>query len=106
MENAKNIVNVFEDICKNLNTTLNILFEIAAKKSQIFDEENKVPRLGRYQRQRSNINVKINRNPMEWFKITIFIQFLDHIIKELKCRFSDEFAQIIPLKGFIPGHRD
>ncbi|KAL4143572.1 hypothetical protein QTP88_005890 [Uroleucon formosanum] len=73
---------------------------------EIFDEELKVPRLSGHQTKRNNINANINQNPMEWFKITIFIPFLDHIIQELKSRFSDKFVKVIPLEGLIPIHKD
>lgn len=96
MENVKNILNVFEDIRKNPDTTFITLFESAAQKLQIFDEELKVPRLSGHQTKRNNINANVNQNPMEWFKITIFIPFLDHMIQELKSRFS----------GLIPIHKD
>ncbi|KAL4107693.1 hypothetical protein QTP88_017993 [Uroleucon formosanum] len=75
-------------------------------RGEIFDEELKVPRLSGHQTKRNNINANINQNPMEWFKITIFIPFLDHIIQELKSRFSDKFVKVIPLEGLIPIHKD
>ncbi|XP_022171524.1 52 kDa repressor of the inhibitor of the protein kinase-like isoform X1 [Myzus persicae] len=106
MENVKNILNVFEDIRKNPDTTFITLFESAAQKLQIFDEELKVPRLSGHQTKRNNINANVNQNPMEWFKITIFIPFLDHMIQELKSRFSDKFVKVIPLEGLIPIHKD
>jgi hypothetical protein len=106
MENFKNILNVFEDIRKNPDITFITLFEITAQKLLIFDEELKVSRLSGHQTKRNNINANINQNPMEWFKITIIIPFLDHIIQELKSRFTDKFVKVIPLEGLIPIHKD
>ncbi|CAI6377592.1 unnamed protein product [Macrosiphum euphorbiae] len=62
--------------------------------------------LSGHQTKRNNINANVNQNPMEWFKITIFIPFLDHMIQELKSRFSDKFVKVIPLEGLIPIHKD
>ncbi|XP_025422746.1 52 kDa repressor of the inhibitor of the protein kinase-like [Sipha flava] len=106
MKNFKNILNVFEDIRKNPDITFITLFEITAQKLLIFDEELKVSRLSGHQTKRNNINANINQNPMEWFKITIIIPFLDHIIQELKSRFTDKFVKVIPLEGLIPIHKD
>ncbi|KAL4082892.1 hypothetical protein QTP88_029546 [Uroleucon formosanum] len=106
IKNVKNILNVFEYIRKNPDRIFITLFESAAQKLQIFDEELKVLRLSGHQTKRNNINANINQNPMDWFKITIFIPFLDHIIQELKSRFSDKFVKVIPLEGLIPIHKD
>lgn len=44
--------------------------------------------------------------PMNWFKVTIFVLFLDHIIHELDSRFNDKFnnlnCNIITLECLIP----
>lgn len=80
MENFKNVLNVFQDIRTNLDTTFSTLFESAVQKLQIFGEELKIPRLSGHQTKRNNINANINRNPMKWFKIKKCIPFLVHII--------------------------
>lgn len=38
--------------------------------------------------------------------ILICTYILDHIIEELKSRFSDQFFKIIPIEGLIPIHTD
>ncbi|KAF0727401.1 zinc finger MYM-type protein 1-like, partial [Aphis craccivora] len=99
--NIKDIINLFNSIRENPENTFNSLFENAAKKAQMFGEEIKIPRLCGQQTQRSNIIV---REPMDWFKVTIFIPFLDHIIHELDSRFNEKFNNIIALEGLIPAN--
>lgn len=41
-------------------------------------------------------------SPEEWFRITIFIPFVDHCIVELQTRFKE----IIPLERLIPANKD
>lgn len=67
----------------------------------MFGEKIKIPRLCGQQTQISNIIV---REPMDWFKVTIFIPFLDHIIHELDSRFNENFNNIIALEGLIPAN--
>ncbi|XP_060853297.1 52 kDa repressor of the inhibitor of the protein kinase-like [Rhopalosiphum padi] len=100
-KNIKNIIALFNSIRENPEDTFNSLFENAAKKAQMFGEKIKIPRLCGQQTQRSNIVV---REPMDWFKVTIFIPFLDHIIHELDSRFNEKFNNIIALEGLIPSN--
>jgi len=67
----------------------------------MFGEEIKIPRLCGQQTLRNNIIIRV---PMDWFKVTIFIPFLDHIIHELHSRFNEKFNNIIVLEGLIPAN--
>lgn len=100
-KNIKNIIALFNSIRENHEDTFDSLFENAAEKAQMFGEKIKIPRLCGQQTQRSNIIV---REPMDWFKVTIFIPFLDHIIHELDSRFNEKFSNIIALEGLIPAN--
>ncbi|KAL4098636.1 hypothetical protein QTP88_023199 [Uroleucon formosanum] len=100
-KNIKNIIALFNNIRENPEDIFDSLFENAAKKAQMFGEKIKIPRLCGQQTQRSNIIV---REPMDWFKVTIFIPFLDHIIHGLDSRFNEKFNNIIALEGLIPAN--
>lgn len=101
LKNIKNVINVFDNIRKNPDVTFVPLFDSATKKTQMFGEDLKIPRLCGRQIQRNNIAVG---EPKEWFKVAIFLPFLDHIMCELQSRFSDRFVKIIALEGLIPAY--
>jgi len=61
----------------------------------------KIPRVCDKQNNRANVKVK---NPEDYYKIPIFISFLDQIICEWRTQFDQKLREIIPLKGLIPSH--
>jgi len=73
------------------------VLKIASKK----DVGIKISRVCGKQNKRANVNVT---NPEDYYKITIFIQFLDQNICELWTRFDQRLREIIPLDGLIPSH--
>lgn len=58
-----------------------------------------MPRTCGRQTKRVNVNAK---DPEEYYKISIFISFLDNLINQLYFRFDKRFQQIMPLEGLIP----
>ncbi|CAI6352712.1 unnamed protein product [Macrosiphum euphorbiae] len=58
-----------------------------------------MPRTCGRQTNRVNVNAK---DPEEYYKISIFIQFLDNLINQLHYRFDKRLQQIMPLEGLIP----
>ncbi|CAI6345265.1 unnamed protein product [Macrosiphum euphorbiae] len=65
-----------------------------------------MPRTCGRQTNRVNVNAK---DPEEYYKISIFIPFLDNLINQLHYRFDKRLQQMMPLEGLIPtnfGHYD
>lgn len=62
-----------------------------------------VPRICNRQINRVNID---SENPEIYFKRSIFIPFLDHLIQSMDTRFDNRLACIMPLEGLIPSHFD
>ncbi|XP_008181234.1 52 kDa repressor of the inhibitor of the protein kinase-like [Acyrthosiphon pisum] len=86
-ENADvNFKNIFKDIV-----------EFAAK----VDVEISMPRICGRQTHRVNINVT---DPETYFKISVFLPFLDYIIQALHARFDDRLSDVMPLEGLIPSN--
>jgi len=77
-----------------------IYFKNASEVASKIGEEIKIPRLCGRQTSRNNIS------PEDWFRITIYIPFIDHFITELSSRFNDRFKDIIPLEGLIPANNN
>lgn len=79
----------FKEIMKNVTTIASEL-----------EIEIHMPRCGR-QTARNNVNAK---DAEEYFKIVIFIPFLDNLILQLHSRFDKRLETIIPLEGLIPSN--
>ncbi|XP_060881672.1 zinc finger MYM-type protein 1-like [Metopolophium dirhodum] len=60
-----------------------------------------MPRICGRQTQRININSK---DPETYFKVSVFLPFLDFILQELDARFNQRLSDIIPLQGLIPSN--
>ncbi|CAI6376442.1 unnamed protein product [Macrosiphum euphorbiae] len=70
-----------ESIRKNVDSHFKNIFSEVLKIGSKIDVDIKIPRVCGKQNQRANVNVT---NPENYYKITIFIPFLDQIICELR----------------------
>jgi len=62
--------------------------------------EIRMPRICGRQTAQNNVNAK----EKEYYKIEIFISFLDNLILQLHSRFDKRLETIIPLEGLIPSN--
>lgn len=93
--NRKNAHQSFKEI---MNSVTKLALKVGA--------EITMPRTCGRQTKRVNVNAK---DPEEYYKISIFIPFLDNLINQLHFRFDKRLQQIMPLEGLIPtnfGHYD
>lgn len=90
-----------ESIRKDVDNHFKNIFSEVLKIASKIDVDIKIPRVCGKQNQRANVNVT---NPEDYYKITIFIPFIDQIICELRTRFDQRLREIIPLEGLIPSH--
>lgn len=58
-----------------------------------------IPRTNARQRHRPNYNTE---NPIDYFRISIYIPLLDDVIEDLKFRFSSELFTILDITNLIP----
>jgi len=98
---VKEVIQIFEAKRNNCDEEFSICFKNASEVASKIGEEIKIPRLCGRQTNRNNIKTS---NPEDWFRITIYIPFIDHFITELNSRFNDRFKDIIPLEGLIPAN--
>lgn len=100
---VEKIICLFEEKRRYSEIEFSNYFKNACQVATSVGEEIKIPRVCGRQTKRANPNTS---SPEEWFRITIFIPFIDHFIIELKTRFNDRFKKIIPLEGLIPSNKD
>ncbi|KAL5233857.1 hypothetical protein ACI65C_001267 [Semiaphis heraclei] len=80
----------FKEIMKNVTTIASEL-----------EIEIHMPRICGRQTARNNV---IAKDAEEYFKIVIFIPFIDNLILQLHSRFDKRLETIIPLEGLIPSN--
>lgn len=100
---VREVIKIFEEKRNNADEEFLKYFKNATEVASTIGEEIRIPRVCGRQTKRCNIKTS---NPEEWFRITIFIPFIDHFIKELNSRFNDRFKDIIPLEGLIPVYKN
>ncbi|XP_060863640.1 zinc finger MYM-type protein 1-like [Metopolophium dirhodum] len=84
----KNADHSFKDI---MNSVTKLALKVSA--------EITMPRTCGRRTKRVNVNAK---DPEDYYKISIFIPFLDNLINQLHVRFDKRLQQIMPLEGLIP----
>lgn len=80
---------------KFFNEIMNNVTKLASKVNVVIS----MPRTCMIQTNRVNIKAKDSE---EYYKIAIFIPFLDHLITQLHFRFDKRLQNIMPLEGLIP----
>lgn len=83
-----------ESIRRDADHYFKIIFDDVMKVASKIDIDIKILRVCSKQNKRANIVVY---SPKDYYKIIIFIPFLDQIISELRTRFDKRLKEIIPL---------
>ena len=103
VEMTENIVSELENIRKSSGEVFSQIFhKSSAVLEEIIDEQFKItiPRLASHQTNRSDFRTE---SPEAYFRIYIFIQFLDSMISQLKERFIKHKTVLQSLNILIPG---
>jgi hypothetical protein len=100
---VKDVIDVIGNIRENSVSEFEKYFKNASDKSALVGEEIRIPRLCGRQTTRSNIDTN---SPIEWYRINIFLPFIDYLISQLNTRFNEKLSEVIPLEGFIPSNID
>jgi len=74
------------NIRENAEIVFSDLFKNLIKRSNEMDIEIKIPRLAKRQKHRNNFSTE---NPEDYFRVSIFIPFIDSIIQQLNDRFNN-----------------
>ncbi|XP_060845680.1 zinc finger MYM-type protein 1-like [Rhopalosiphum padi] len=88
----------------SLNLCLSKACEVSSIKNMNASKleiERRIPRICGRQTARNNVHAK---DAEEYYKIVIFIPFLDNLILQLHSRFDKRLETIIPIEGFIPSN--
>lgn len=86
MDLAKDTLFELEDYRKHAQKNFEDIFLAAKKIADKFNVTMTIPRINKRQVHRININIQTN-NPEEYFRISVFIPYLDSFISQLKSRF-------------------
>lgn len=79
-------LNELMNIRENAEIVFSDLFKNLIKRSNEMDIEIKIPRLAKRQKHRNNFSTE---NPEYYFRVSIFITFIDSIIQQLNDRFNN-----------------
>lgn len=83
---AEDTLKELEFLRNNAENEFNNIFQDASILAKKLDIQIILPRLTKFQKNRTNIR---SNTPEDYFRISIFIPFLDMFISEIKCRFID-----------------
>ncbi|CAH1724767.1 unnamed protein product [Aphis gossypii] len=100
---VNDVINVIENIRENSTSRFETYFKNASDMAALVGEDIRIPRICGRQTTRCNIQTT---DPMEWYRITIFLPFIDHLISQLKIRFNEKLSEVMPLEGLIPAYID
>jgi hypothetical protein len=87
------------EILKKILYEFEKYFKNASDKLALVGEEIRIPRLCGRQTTRSNIDTS---SSIEWYRINIFLLFIDYLISQLNTRFNEKLNEVIRLECFIP----
>lgn len=90
-----------EELRENADVNLKKMFKDIVEFAAKVDVEISMPRVCGRQTHRVNINVT---DPETYFKIKVYLPFLDYIIQALHTRFDDRLSDVMPLEGLIPSN--
>jgi len=90
-----------EELRENADVNFKKMFKDIVEFAAKVDVEISMPRVCGRQTHRVNINVT---DPETYFKISVYLPFLDYIIQALHTRFDDRLSDVMPLEGLIPSN--
>lgn len=95
------IRSALEELREGADEHFKQIFKDVSDIANLANVEICMPRICGRQTQRININSK---DPETYFKVSVFLPFLDFILQELDARFNQRLSDIIPLQGLIPSN--
>ncbi|KAL4141563.1 hypothetical protein QTP88_004184 [Uroleucon formosanum] len=99
---AKNTKQELEEIRINADTYFREIFEQVKLMTAQFDIEIKIPRIAKRQTNRCNIEVD---NAETYYRISVFIPYLDKYINELENRFTNHYTTLSSFHSLFKENR-
>lgn len=93
------LITMFENDRTNANTVFSVIFKKCIEFANELDVDIKIPRIVPRQINRSNVQ---GRSAEEYFRVSVFIPYLDSIIISLKTRFTSDNTIAFSLSRFHP----
>lgn len=99
MEMSQNLIELFKKMRLNSAQKFQSLFGEATKLSESIGEEIKMPRFTQRQQNRENFDCD---SPEDYFRLSIFIPFIDHFIVQLEDRLLNHKKLLSKIQNFLP----
>ena len=99
VSNVTKVITIFRTMRQEANTIFSSVFKESNDILEKIDSQITLPRMCSRQTKRSNVPAN---SPEEYYKRSIFIPFVDHLIQELSARFSPENETIAFLQSLLP----
>lgn len=96
-----NIISVLNEKRETADSCFKFIFEEAEGLHRKLNIPILVPRTTARQRHRPNIDTN---NTLDYFKISIFIPLLDHVIQDLRFRFNSDTFTALEINSLIPSY--
>lgn len=96
---VENLQKLLLRIRENAEEKFREIFIAAEKLSNEIGEEIKIPRVTQYQRHRENYE---SNSPEEYYRIAVFIPFVEHFINQLEIRFLKQKEVLCKIQNIIP----
>lgn len=98
-EEIKNLEKLVQNYRYDVDSYFNRIYKQILKIAEENDIEQSIPRICRRQQNRFNVQTE---NAQQYYKITVFIPFIDHLLSEISERFGPLFEKISFMQMFIP----
>ena len=100
MQEVKHVIKALDRVRDEIDTNRSSWYKEAAAMGEAVDAEPpKLPRTNNRQRHRANVPAS---NPEEYYQRAVTIPFLDHLLSEMKARFSPAQETAIAALAIIP----
>lgn len=92
-----------EEVRSDSDNHFNLVFNKVFSTAQVLNIDIKIPRTTKKQTNRSNYE---SANIEQYYRLSIFLPFLDYLISELQSRFSEKQSHIAELWNIVPTYLD
>lgn len=99
LDMADSLVKLLEDMRVNVMAKLHELFTSAQKIVAEIQAEIHIPRIAKAQLHRANYQTV---DPEEYYRVSVFIPFIDHFVNQLKLRFLKHKAILTKIENILP----
>ncbi|XP_018494469.1 52 kDa repressor of the inhibitor of the protein kinase-like, partial [Galendromus occidentalis] len=94
-----NILSILELKRQNVETEFKIIYDEVTEICALLDVEIKMPRISGRQMHRENHQAE---TPEAYFRVTMYVQYLDHLIQELRSLFADSRQKAMKVQCLVP----